>query len=198
VLARKSRDKNLGTKGIATMADDDTTTASDGADDQSSEEAVESAADPQKVIEDLRKRQSGADKARDTAIAERNALKAQLDSLLSGKSGQQDQKGEKSEAEIRAEVAREYEQRLAEERAQDLAKVLDAQFPTARKKFPNITDAAQLAELEAVFGDTTPVPPKPVGNNPPKSAGGSKSIDDMSVAELRKHLDEEAQKVLRG
>ena len=70
------------------MADDDTNSASDDQTDQSPSGAGSEAPDPAKVIEDLRKRQAGADKAREAAIAERDALKAQYDALLSGKSGQ--------------------------------------------------------------------------------------------------------------
>jgi hypothetical protein len=180
------------------MADDDKTTAPATATDQSPEGAAPEAPDPEKVIADLTKRQSGADKARDIAIAERDLLKSQYEALLAGKSSAQDPNATKDEATIRAEVAREYDERLARERATDLAKVLDAQFPVARKKFPGITDAAQLAELETVFGDRAPAPPTPIGNNPPKDAGGSKNIDDMTVAELRAELDKQASGLFKG
>lgn len=165
---------------------------------QSPEGAADNAADPAKVIEDLRKRQSGADKARDAAIEERNALKARLDSLLSGKSGGQGEDGKKDEATIRAEVQREYDEKLAKAQSAIEAATLDAKFPVARKRFPEVTDTAKLAELETVFGDVTPDPPKPIGNNPPKDAGGSKNIDDMSVAELRASLDKQAGDLFKG
>jgi hypothetical protein len=179
------------------MADDDTTTGSTEEAAQSSTEAGSEAADPQKVIDDLRKRQSGADKARDTAIAERDELARRLEALTSGKASTGNESTTKDEAAIRAEVSKEFEQRLANERAADLAKVLDATFPVARKKFPGITDAAQLAELETVFGeDKTPAPPKPIGNNPASAGKGAKNIEDMSVKELREQLDREAQGLL--
>jgi hypothetical protein len=180
------------------MADDDKAPAPADATDQSPEGAASAAPDPEKVIADLTKRQSGADKARDIAIAERDEARRQYEALLAGKSSVQDPNKPKDEATIRAEVAREYDERLARERATDLAKVLDTQFPVARKKFPGLTDAAQLAELEEVFGDRAPAPPTPIGNNPPKDAGGSKNIDDMSVAELRASLDAQVAGLFKG
>jgi len=156
---------------------------------QSPEGAGDNAADPAKVIEDLRKRQSGADKAKAEAIAERDAIKRQYDALLSGKSGQQSDGTAKDEATIRAEVKREYDEKLAEAQKAIEAATLDAKFPTARKRFPEVTDTAKLAELEVLFGDS-PAPPKPIGNNPTKDAGG-KNVEDMSTKELRDLLDEQ-------
>lgn len=179
------------------MADDDVKTASDATTDQSPEGAAGAAEDPQKVIDDLRRRQSGADKARDTALAERDALKRQLEALASGKTGSQSDDGTKTEAQIRAEVNKEFEQKLANERAADLAKVLDATFPVARAKFPSITDAAQLAELETVFGETKTPAPKPVGNNP-QAKTGAKNLDDMSIAELKRELNSQLADILKG
>jgi hypothetical protein len=178
------------------MADDDTTTGSSDGDGQSSEEAAGTAPDPQKVIEDLRKRQSGADRAKAEALAERDALQRRLDALLSGKSGEQSADSPKDEAAIRAEVAKEYEERLAKAQQAAKAEALDARFPEARKRFPEITDAAKLAELETMFGEAPP--PKPIGNNPPKDGGGKKNIEDMTVAELRASLDEQAASLFRG
>lgn len=181
------------------MADDDTTTASADASGQSSSgAAAPGETDPQKVIDDLRKRQSGADKARDTAIAERDALQARLDALIAGQqSSNQSGDTKKTEAEIRAEVSKEFEQRAAAQRAEDLAKVLDQQYPAARKKFPTLTDAAQLAELETLFGEA-PAAPKVIGNNPQGTAGsGAKRIEDMSVKELRAAADSQLADLLK-
>lgn len=179
------------------MADDDTTTGSTDASGQSPEGAAGNGADPQKVIEDLRKRQSGADKARDVAVAERDLLQRQLDALLSGKPGEQNQSGEKSEAAIRAEVQREYEAKLAEGVKAAQAEALNARFPEARKRFPEVTDAAKLAELETLFGEAPAAPPTPIGNNP-AVAGQGKNIEDMSLAELRASVDKQTETLLRG
>lgn len=177
------------------MADDDTTTGSSDEGSQSSEEAGTAAGDPQKVIDDLRKRQSGADKAKEVAIAERDALQRRLDALLTGKTGEQSESGTKDEATIRAEVSREYEAKLAEAAKAAKAEALDAQFPVARKRYPEVTDAVKLAELETLFAEA-PAPPKPIGNNPAGTGTGAKRIEDMSIAELRQSLDNEAAKVL--
>jgi hypothetical protein len=181
------------------MADDDTTTATDDGTGQSSTGAADSnAADPAKVIEDLRKRQSGADKARDIAIAERDALKKEYDALIAGqRSSNQSADSQKTEAAIRAEVQAELERQYAEKTRTELAKVLDQTYPAARKKFPSLTDAAQLAELEAVFGEA-PAAPKPIGNNPQGSAGqGAKRIEDMSTKELRDAADKQLADLLK-
>lgn len=177
------------------MADDDVKTDSTEGTDQSPEGAGGSEADPQKVIEDLRKRQSGADKAREVAIAQRDELQARLDAALSGK-GKADDGQSRDEAAIRAEVSKEFEQKLASERAADLAKVLDAQFPAARKRFPGVTDPAQLVELEEFFGEPKAAP-KPIGNNP-QGSGSAKSIDDMSIKELKASLDGQLAGVLKA
>lgn len=168
------------------MADDDTTTGSTDESTQSSTEAGDSAADPQKVIEDLRRRQSGADKAKETAIAERDALQARLDALTNGKPPKEGTGDQPVDAEaIRKQVEKEYEQKLA-------AVKLDAQYPEARKRFPEVTDATKLAELEGIFSDAPSAPPKPIGNNPPAASNKGKNIEDMSVKELRAALDAEA------
>lgn len=177
------------------MADDDTT-GSTTADGQSSTEAAAAdAADPAKVIEDLRKRQSGADKAREAAIAERDELKARIDALLSGKAGKQDDE-KPDAASIRAQVEKEFEEKLATAQKAIEAASLDAKFPAARKRYPEVTDPAKLAELEVFFGET-PAPPKPIGNNPAGS-GATKSIDDMDLKELRASLDKQALSVLQN
>lgn len=142
--------------------------------------------DTDKVIEDLRKRQSGADRAREVAIAERDALAAQLEALRSGKAAK-DGDGSAPAVDIEAvkrELRQEFEAELAKGVAAERAKALDAQFPAARTRFPEIVDAAKLAELEAMFGDA----PKPIGNNQQRSTA-PRSLTDMSVKELRESLD---------
>lgn len=179
------------------MADDDTT-GTPGTGSQSSTGAAASDGDDSaKVIEDLRKRQSGADKARDVAIAERDELRRQYEALLSGNSGgQSDDKGGKSEAAIRAEVQREYEAKLAEATSKVQGEALNARFPAARAKYPEVTDAAKLAELEVLLAPEAPAP-KPIGNNPAGAGNGeAKRIEDMSLKELRNAVDAGAQDLL--
>lgn len=177
------------------MADDDTTNGSADGGAQSPEGAGGEGTDPQKVIEDLRKRQSGADKAKEAAIAERDAYKARLDALLSGNGGQSGEPP-KDAASIRAEVEREYEAKLAEARKAAQAEALDARFPAARKFAPEVYDAAKLAELEVLLTPASAAP-KPIGNNPQGQQGsGGKRTEDMSVKELRSLADQQLAELL--
>lgn len=176
---------------------DNTNDDTSGSEQESSQSSTEAAGadeqDPNKVIEDLRKRQSGADKARDAAIAERDRLAAELRALQAGEKPAQpkDKDGNVDIEAVKRELRAEYEQNLAKEKAATEAKFLDAQFPEARKRFPEVTDPAKLVELENYYGEA----PKPVGNNAPRSAG-AKSIDDMSIKELRDSLDQQLPGVL--
>ena len=165
---------------------DDKSAAPPDANDQSPEGAVADENDPQAVIEGLRKRQAGADKAKAAAIAERDALQARLDALTSQKpaSKSDDGTGTVDVEALKRELQAEFETELANRTKAQQATFLDAQFPEARKRFPEVTDPVKLTELESVFGEA----PKPIGNNAAK-APGQKSIDDMSIAELRNSLD---------
>lgn len=134
----------------------------------------------------LRKRQAGADKAREAAIAERDALQARLDAALaakSGKSGDDDKSGTVDVEALKRELQADFDKKLAETVAAERGKALDAQFPEARKRFPEVTDPAKLVELETLFGE----PQKPVGNNPPKRSE-QKNIEDMTSKELQAYM----------
>jgi hypothetical protein len=149
-------------------------------DDQSSTEAAASAgATEGDELETLRKRQSGADKARDIAIRERDEALALIESLRSGKPAKAGEKGDIDIDALKQELRKEFSEQTASavkaERMKGLARV----YPNATKRFPNLDDEAQLAELEEVFGDK----PKPVGNNAARSSAPKKD-EDMTAAEL--------------
>lgn len=167
------------------MADDDNGTAGTSDDGtQSPPGAGGEEQDPQaKFIEDLQKRQSGADKARDVAIRERDEALARIAALEAGKKpaagtgdGGNSIDPEALKQELREEFARETAKAVAAERLKGLQRL----YPKATAKFPGLTDEAQLAELEEVYG----TPAKPIGNNPPKGQGGQKRDEDMTAAEL--------------
>jgi hypothetical protein len=148
-----------------------------------------------KLIEDYRKRQAGADRAAAIATEQRDAALRELEALKQGKrstSKSDDSNGqvdvEALKAELRAEFGEATEKAVAAERG----KALDRIYPAARKKFPSLTDEAQLAELEEVFGDR----PAPVGNNQSRQ-NDQKNIADMSVAELKKLADTQLEQLLR-
>lgn len=136
-----------------------------------------------KAIEDARKRQAGAEKARQEAIRERDELKARLDALEASKSKPATKPAEGDDAEARIRAAEQAaEERVKAAEAKATADILNAKFPAARAKFPEITDTAKLAELEVMFGESDA--PVPVGNSPQRPAA-PKRYEDMSLAELR-------------
>lgn len=140
-----------------------------------------------------RRRQAGADAARDRAIAERDALAAELAAERAAKAAKKPEDPATVDIEaVKRELRAEFEAELANKTKAQEAKFLDAQFPEARKRYPEVTDPVKLTELETLFGE----PAKPVGNNQSRQSGGTKSIDDMSIAELRASLDSQLGGVL--
>jgi len=165
----------------------------EGATGQSSTEAAADGADGgQDELTLAKRRQAGADKARDAAIAERDDLARQLAEARATKPAAKDEKGDAVDVEaVKRELRAEFEAELANKTKAQEAKFLDAQFPEARKRFPEVTDPVKLTELETVFGEN----PTPVGNNSQRKTE-NKSIDDMSIAELRASLDTQLPGVL--
>ena len=149
-------------------------------DDQSPKGAADSGSgDGADELETLRKRQSGADKAREIAVRERDEALAKLAALQTGKPADKGEKGdidvEALKQELRGEFTKQTAEAVKAERLKGLARV----YPNATKRFPNLDDEVQLAELEEVFGDR----PKPVGNNAQRGTT-QKSDEDMTAAEL--------------
>jgi len=164
--------------------ENDGAASSDG-EGQSSEEAAGAEQNQPSELELAKRRQAGADKARDAAIAERDALQARLDAALSAKPPKKDDDGAGTvdiEA-VKRELRAEFEAELANKTKAQEAKFLDAQFPEARKRFPEVTDPVKLTELETLFGEA----PKPVGNNAAKGSG-QKNIEDMTSKELQAYM----------
>lgn len=163
------------------MPDIEPTDGIDQPDDQSSSEAgASTGSDPAAELEALRKRQSGADKARDIAIQERDAALRRLAELEAGKAPKKGDSGdsidiEALKQELLTDMKGQTEKALAAQRQEFLSRL----YPNATKRFPGLADEAQLAELEEVFGDK----PKPVGNNQQRTPS-QKSDDEMTAAEL--------------
>ena len=147
------------------------------------EEAPEETSTPDPVAAAVaaeRKRQSGIEAARLEAIRERDEWKQRAEAALSGKKPKDDDgfDPEEFKKSVMAEAAKAIE-----------AAQLDAKFPKAREQYPEVTDRAKLAQLETLLGDDgVPETPKPIGNSPAKGASGAKSIDDMSIDELKAHM----------
>lgn len=122
-----------------------------------------------------RKRQAGAEAARQQAEKERdNALK-ELETYRSKERSASDKE--------LADIAKLQERLAAAEKARDEAdaraeaRILDIKYPRARAELPEITDEVRLAKLEALLGDddagTPPPPQNPNANNPNSGSSGT-------------------------
>lgn len=140
-----------------------------------------------KLIEDYRRRQAGAERARQEAERQRDQYLRELEEARSTRKPAKEGEGPDLAA-VKRELEEQFEQRLQQEVRKAEGKALDARFPAARAKFPEVTDAVKLAELEALFGEA-PSAPKPIGNNP---AGASqkeaKNYEDMTSAQLQEEI----------
>lgn len=95
-----------------------------------------------------RRRQAGADAARATAEAKAARLETELAALKGAGTTQ-----EATDAATLKEQLRVANETIASAAADKAAAILDIRFPTARGKFPEITDEVRLAELEGFFGE---------------------------------------------
>lgn len=168
---------------------DQTTTPEGVVDGSSTEDPTAAPASTPSELELARRRQAGAEKARQEAEKQRDEAVRLAESLKAGIPADQqpvDMKAllKQAKDELKAEFEAEYSKKAETLTAQ----ALDARFPAARAKFPSVTDAVQLAELEAVFGEAAD-PPTPVGNNQARGAGtGAKNPEDMTSAELQAYM----------
>ncbi len=120
------------------------------------------------LVASARKRQAGAEAARQ--LAEKNLADA-MKELGTYKSAVQtaSEKDMTELATLKAHLAQ-AEERAAQAEAKAEARILDARFPNARKEFTEITDEVKLAKLEAMLADPgDPEPPTPRGVNGPRS-----------------------------
>ena len=165
------------------MADETETTAPVAEAEATEQVAEEQVEDPTaKVIEDYRKRQAGAEKARQEAERREKAALAELEELRSSKTKAPDATPDLDT--LKRELQADFDRKLAEQVAKAQGDALDARFPVARARFPEVTDTVKLAELEGFFGE--PETPRPVGNNPPAATQtGTKNIEDMTSAEIQ-------------
>lgn len=109
-----------------------------------------------------RKRQAGAEAARQKAEEERNAALKELETYRSKERSVEDQSladNAKLQERLKAAEAKAEE---AEVKAQ--ARILDTLYPNARKELPEVTDEVRLAKFEALLSDTTEGTPPPPQN----------------------------------
>lgn len=138
-------------------------------------------------VASYKRRQAGAEAARQKAEERANELAAKVAAYeAANQTAAQAELSELARAQARAEAA---EARAAEAEANANAKILDKVYPNARKELPEITDEVRLARYEALLAEDSEEPPTPKRNNPPKSSGApvlseDQSFDDM-IATLR-------------
>ena len=122
-----------------------------------------------------RKRQAGAEAARQQAQKERDAALAELEIYRSKERSQSD-KDLADNAKLTERLAA-AEKRAKEAEAKAEGRILDVKYPRARAELPEISDEVRLAKLEALLGDdddaTPPPPQNPNANNPNSGASGS-------------------------
>lgn len=139
----------------------------------------------------LRSRNQGLDAkvtslSQQLAEAQRVAAEAQARALALAEGK------ENGDAELRAQLEA---TRAEAEQARQAAKLasIAQKYPETVAVLGDIAAALtddQLAASEARYAGVAAVPetPVPVGNNPQRTVAGPKSIEDMSLAELRTHL----------
>jgi len=140
-----------------------------------------------------RKRQAGAEAARQKAEEARDKALTELEAYRSKERSAEDQTlSDIAKLQERLATA-ERQAEEAESRAQ--ARILDALYPNARKELPEVTDEVRLAKFEALLADpdvvdkTPPPPQNPnesnrVASGDPTSKPKPETSDDI-LARLR-------------
>ena len=136
-------------------------------------------------IANARKRQAGAEAARQAA--ERKLADAEKE--LAAFRAQNQTASEKDLGELATlqERLKAAEQRAAEAEAKAEARILDAKYPNARKELPEVTDEVRLAKFEAMLreDDSEDEPPTPRRSNGTRAAGNGKpkerTIEDLEA-----------------
>jgi hypothetical protein len=122
-----------------------------------------------------RKRQAGAEAARQEAEKQRDAALKELEKFQSAQRSEADKElADMAKLRERLDQA---EKRAAEAELKAEARVLDARFPKARAELPEVTDEVRLAKFEAILADDASAdekdPPKPQNpNESNRSASG--------------------------
>ena len=110
-----------------------------------------------------RKRQAGAEAARQEAARQLAEAQAKLAKYEEQERTVDQQKAaDVATLQAKLEAA---EKRAAEADAKAEARVLDVKYPNARAKLPEITDEVRLAEFEALFTESTDEPRTPQNPN---------------------------------
>ena len=157
------------------MANEDATGAASASPDEKGTpkegSPEEKGTDSAELIASYRKRQAGAEAARQVAEQKLKDAETALSTYRA-----KDQTAAETEAgelaTLKANLAAANERAAAAEAKAD-ARILDARFPNARKELPEVTDEVRLAKFEAMLKEDEVVePPTPRSNNAPRTASG--------------------------
>jgi multidrug efflux pump subunit AcrA (membrane-fusion protein) len=137
------------------------------------------------LVASARKRQAGAEAARQAAESKlADAMKELGTYKTQAQSASEKELSELATLKAHLEQA---ELRAREAEAKAEARILDARFPNARKELPEITDEVKLAKFEAMLADPgEPEPPTPRGVNGPRSGQASPAKEVTSADILAK------------
>jgi hypothetical protein len=166
------------------MTDDatnDTETTSEATGSETTQEATGSGQDD--LVASYRKRQAGAEAARQVAEAKAKELETRLAKYeKDNQTAAEKDLSELAATKARLEAA---EQRASEAEAKAEARVLDAKYPNARKELPEVVDETRLAKFEAILSDEGDTPPTPLRHNETKATGGKlaqeETADDVAA-----------------
>lgn len=166
---------------------DATDTTSTSPEDEGTETSPESKdTDYAAMVASARKRQAGAEAARQAAEAKYAAAEKELEAFRA--QHRTAEQKDLSELARLQEQLKSAEARAAEAEAKAEARILDAKYPNARKELPEITDEVRLAKIEAMLADPgDPDPPTPRGVNGPR-AGQKGPAKELSSEDILAHL----------
>jgi len=140
--------------------------------------------DPAAEIASARKRQAGAEAARQAAVARATELEAKLAKYeTANQTAAEKDMTDLARQTARAEAA---EKKAAEAEEKATARILDARFPNARKELPELTDEVRLAKFEAMLADGGEVP-TPMQHSESKSSSAA-APKERSLAEVKADL----------
>ena len=141
----------------------DGTTIEGTAEAEGSEENPTPEPQPSQQVDEIalaRKRQAGAEAARQQAEKARDAALAELE-------GYRQKAGAADDSNLKERL--EFEKRRADEaEARANARILDTFYPNARKELPEVTDEVRLAKFEALLREDPEAEP-PAPQNPNES-----------------------------
>lgn len=137
-------------------------------------------------VELARRRQAGAEKAREVAEAKARELAAKLAKYE--QAAQTDAEKDLSEQARLTERLAAAEKRAQEAEAKAEARILDIRYPNARAKLPEVTDEVRLAEFEAILAED-PDPGTPERHNESRtSTTATRTAKEQTAAEARDAL----------